>query len=671
MGILGAAVGQHVDIVAVNGGRCSQQMMLQLLLGHVVQDVCQTAVGLDVALGNCLVDDGLGVAGIILNQTQDVGLVNIADFHSLHLGDHDLDVIPQQGVAVVGTDFGCGVGVVLQALDEHDALAVCTGHRDEVGCLSLVGGMAGDVVDALSLVQLCDDEVVVGVVMDDELNIVKVTLAVGEQLGQLDAVGEHMGVIHQGIVVAGVGTLPGQDDLVGVACIAKGDGVVGIHGGLVGDPQGAVGEAGVDHGSISIDSIGGVDHCQTLLGHFDGHDGLTVSGGTVGDGEEAVGFLPGGDPVGAVLIDKELQHYIILIVGQALAQGIDERVAAQVGGLGGDAGQSGNDLVVDDVTGRSGAGMGVAVGDVGGGAVVLAGVGDLLTEGLLQLRDAGQVLGEGSHIVDPAGAAVGGIGTIDGGHGQGDQEGVDGGDDHLRNSGFHAQVQAQIQVEGLGLAVGIGQRHLHAAVVSHVVFQRILDGGGVGFQTVGQGVDQRVRLVEILGSIQLVCIGVTFRAVIQAQSLQEVCPLVLVDAVEDFHVAVGAAVFCGLRELDDIGDLQVAEFYALDGIAIAVLTVAQVVGVVGVAVTVGAHEGLIHLLIIHAGGDIAGVPDAVLLGIAQVHLIEGQRTLPVKVDGCIRDACRRNTDGETQTGQQSQTTCDCFRKLFHFSSNLS
>ena len=646
-------------------------MMLQLLLGHVVQDVCQTAVSLDVALGNGLVDDSLGVTGIILNQPQDVGLVDIADLHGLHLGDHDLDVIPQQGVAVVGTDFGCGVGVVLQTLDEDHALAIGTGYGDEVGCLGLVGGMTGDVVDALSLVQLCDDEVVVGVVMDDELNIGKVALAVGEQLGQLDAVGEHVCVIHQGVVVAGVGTLPGQDDLVGVACIAKGQGVIGIHGSLVGDPQGAVREAGVDHGCTGVNSLGAVDLGQTSCGHLDGHDGLTGSGGTVGHGEVAVSFLPGGDQVGAALIHEEFQNNIILVVGNTLAQSIDEGVAGQVGGLGGDAGQSGNDLVVDDVTGRSSAGMGIAVGDVGGGAVVLAGVGDLLTEGLFQLRDAGQVLGEGGHVVDPAGAAVGGIGTIDGSHGQGHQEGIDGGDDHLRNSGFHAQVQTQIQVEGLGLAVGIGQGHLLAAVGGHVLFQGVLDGGGVGLQTGSQGVDQRVRLVKILGGIQLVCVGVTLRAVFQAQGLQEVCTLGLIDAVENFHMVVGAAIILGLRELDDVSDLQVAEFHALDGVAVAFLTVAQVAGVVGVTVTVGTNEGVIHLFIIHAGGHIAGIPDAVLLCVGQIHLVDGQRTLPVEVNGGVCHGCGGNANGETQTGQQCQTTCDCFRKLFHYSSNLS
>ena len=83
--------------------------MLQLLLGHVVEDVSQAAIGLDVALGDRLTDDGLRIAGIILDQTHHIGLIDVADLHSLDLGDDDLNVIPEQGVAVIGADFGGGM----------------------------------------------------------------------------------------------------------------------------------------------------------------------------------------------------------------------------------------------------------------------------------------------------------------------------------------------------------------------------------------------------------------------------------------------------------------------------------------------------------------------------------------------------------------------------------
>ena len=49
--------------------------------------------------------------------------------------------------------------------------------------------MLHQVVNALCFVQFSLHKVVVGIVVDDELNILEVTLAVGEQLGQIDAVG--------------------------------------------------------------------------------------------------------------------------------------------------------------------------------------------------------------------------------------------------------------------------------------------------------------------------------------------------------------------------------------------------------------------------------------------------------------------------------------------------
>ena len=190
MGILGTVVLQHVDIIAINSCGSGQQVMLQLLLGHVVQDVGQAAIGLHVALGDSLADDSLCVPGIVLNQANYIRLVDVTDLNGFNLGNYDLNVIPQQGVAVISTDFSCSVGVIFQTLDEDNTLAVCVRNRDEVSCFGLIGSMAGDVVDTLFHVQLGNDKVVVGIVMDDELDILEVTLAVREQLGQFDAVGE-------------------------------------------------------------------------------------------------------------------------------------------------------------------------------------------------------------------------------------------------------------------------------------------------------------------------------------------------------------------------------------------------------------------------------------------------------------------------------------------------
>ena len=49
--------------------------------------------------------------------------------------------------------------------------------------------MIGDVIDTLCFVQLGLDKVAVGGVLQQELDFGEVTLAVGEQLGQIDAVG--------------------------------------------------------------------------------------------------------------------------------------------------------------------------------------------------------------------------------------------------------------------------------------------------------------------------------------------------------------------------------------------------------------------------------------------------------------------------------------------------
>ena len=83
--------------------------------------------------------------------------------------------------------------------------------------------------------------------------------------------------------------------------------------------------------------------------------------------------------------------------------------------------------------------MGKAIGNTSG-AVVLAGVGLAFPQGLFQSGIAGLVLGVNGHIINPASAAVGGVGAVHGGHGQGDQEGISGGHNIFRNLGFHDKI---------------------------------------------------------------------------------------------------------------------------------------------------------------------------------------------------------------------------------------
>ena len=133
----------------------------------------------------------------------------------------------------------------------------------------------------------------------------------------------------------------------------------------------------------------------------------------------------------------------------------------------------------------------------------------------------------------------------------------------------------------------------------------------------------------------MIGVGVTLRTIRKTQGIQQVSADGLVDAVENLHMVVGDTVALRLGELDDVSDLQVGELNALDSVAVAGLAVAQVGLVVVVAGPDTLAQGLVDGLIVNAGGDIGGIPDAVLLGIGQVVLVQGQGALGGLVDGGI------------------------------------
>ena len=391
----------------------------------------------------------------------------------------------------------------------------------------------------------------------------------------------------------------------------------------------------------------------------------TLCGIGILNSEVTVSFLPGGHQIGASLIGEEFQNNIILVVGQTGGQSIDKSVAGQIGGFGSDGRQSGDDLIIDHITCRSSAGVLEAIGDISGRTTILAGVSDLLTQGLLQGGDASQVLGEQGDVIDPTFTAIGSIVAIDAGHRNGHQEGIGGGNNLLGDSSFNDQIQAQSQVSCLSLAVGIGRSHLDAAVSSHVLFQSILHGGGVCFQTGSQSVDQNIGLIEILGGIQLISIGIVLSTIFQTQSLQEVSTLHLVDAIQDFHMVIGTGVSSGFRELDDVSDLHIAELNALDCVAVACFAIAQIRLVVSIACAFTAQNINNTSLIHHAGGNIGGIPNAVLFSVGEIVLIDGQRTLAVLVNGGICHLsckCSRHT---AQAQDQSQTHSNNLLKTLH------
>ena len=132
-----------------------------------------------------------------------------------------------------------------------------------------------------------------------------------------------------------------------------------------------------------------------------------------------------------------------------------------------------------------------------------------------------------------------------------------------------------------------------------------------------QRINQHIGLIVILGGIQGIRIGIAVLAVCQVQCFQEIRTLGLVDGVQHFHMAVGAAVIFGLGELDNIRNLEVTELHALDGVAVAGFAVAQS--------STGAAQNIVDTsLIEYAGGDIGGIPNAVLFSIGQVILVDGQ-----------------------------------------------
>ena len=274
--------------------------------------------------------------------------------------------------------------------------------------------------------------------------------------------------------------------------------------------------------------------------------------------------------------------------------------------------------------------MGEAVSD-GSRAFVLAGVGFGLPNRLFQSGNAGFLLGVDDYIVIPCSAAILGSGVViagDGGHGQGDKEGVGGGSDHLGNLGFYQQIQTYGQILGRGLADFAGGSHSRAAVTDEG-FQCVLHRGGIGFQTLSQGFVQRVGGVEVTVSVQTVGFGAAVGTVFQANGFQQVGGIRLVEAIENLSRLL-------ILESRDVRDFQIGELHTGNGITLAGLTVPQSVAVlaVSVAFTVGIYQGVFHIAFLPAGGGKGiFIPHAVLFGVGIVEFPDGQAASGILVDG--------------------------------------
>ena len=173
--VVTAVVGEHIHGVAVHSSGNGQQMMLQVYLGHILQ-----VAG--------IVDD-LSVAGIVLDETQDVAGIDITQLGGFGGREDHFDGISQQHIAIIGTDFGHGVDVIFQTLDD-DLAGIARGfNRDEVGSIGFVSYMVDHIVNTFLGIQLSLHIVAVGFVVDQELDLGEVALTIAEQLGQFDAVG--------------------------------------------------------------------------------------------------------------------------------------------------------------------------------------------------------------------------------------------------------------------------------------------------------------------------------------------------------------------------------------------------------------------------------------------------------------------------------------------------
>ena len=61
--------------------------------------------------------------------------------------------------------------------------------------------MTGDEVFAIGLITLCLHKILVRIVVERKLDLAQIALTVAEALGEVNAIREHMRVIHQRIIV--------------------------------------------------------------------------------------------------------------------------------------------------------------------------------------------------------------------------------------------------------------------------------------------------------------------------------------------------------------------------------------------------------------------------------------------------------------------------------------
>ncbi len=94
---------------------------------------------------------------------------HVADHTALSRCNHNCDRILEQRVAVVCCDLGDDILIIFKTLNSECA----GGNRNKGRCICFLIRLILDVVDALRLIQLCGYPVLIGIVVELELDILK------------------------------------------------------------------------------------------------------------------------------------------------------------------------------------------------------------------------------------------------------------------------------------------------------------------------------------------------------------------------------------------------------------------------------------------------------------------------------------------------------------------
>ena len=116
----------------------------------------------------------ISVAGIVLDKAEDIGAVNITYRAAFADAYYKTYAILEKSICPVCLELGYGIGIVLEAVDEHTPIR--TGSEACGFCLII--GAAGHIVSFRGLVIFCDYIVIIRIILETKLNLAEVSLAI-------------------------------------------------------------------------------------------------------------------------------------------------------------------------------------------------------------------------------------------------------------------------------------------------------------------------------------------------------------------------------------------------------------------------------------------------------------------------------------------------------------